>query len=94
MKKVTNNKEMLKALKNVKKGEIIIFDERQKDTFELSYGNKKVLELIPSMMEDRKYRNILRKLAIEFSCKNSRFSHLVKDVYEKLVKERRIKNDM
>ncbi|KKL23562.1 hypothetical protein LCGC14_2424130 [marine sediment metagenome] len=87
-KKVNNNKEMLKALKKAKKGETIYFDERKKDTFELSYGNKKVLELIPSMMEDEEYRHALRKLAIEFSCKYSRFSSLIQDVHKRLRKER------
>lgn len=36
------------------------------DLFKLSKGNKKVLELIPSMMEDDKYRIILRNLSIKF----------------------------
>jgi len=62
--------------------------KRKRDIFEISYGNKKVLELIPSMMEDRDYRKVLRKLAIEYSCKHSRYSPLVKDVYLRLKKER------
>ena len=68
MRKVTNDKDFLKALKKSKKGETIIYDEAR-DVFNLSYGNKKVLELIPSMMEDKEYRHKLRDLAITFSFK-------------------------
>ena len=64
---------------------------KEKDKFEISFGNKKVLELIPSMMEDVEYRHELRRLAIEFSCKYSRFSHLVKDVFKRLKQERKLK---
>jgi len=73
MKEVTNDKECLEALKKAKKGETILFDERKKDIFEISFGNKRVLELIPSMMEDEGYRKKLRLIAIEFSMTHSRF---------------------
>lgn len=39
---------------------------REKDVFRLSFGNKRVLEAIPSMMEDKKFRRELRKLVLEF----------------------------
>ena len=41
------------------------------------------------MMENKKYRNELRKLAIEYSCKYSKYSHLVKDIHLKLKSERK-----
>ena len=34
--------------------------------FELSDGNLKVLEMIPRMMKDEKYRKELRKLCLNF----------------------------
>lgn len=37
-----------------------------KDRFSLSYGNLIVLKTIPDMMRDKKYRNKLRYLTIEF----------------------------
>jgi hypothetical protein len=37
-----------------------------RDTFQISLGNRKVLELIPSMMEDNHFRYELRRLASDF----------------------------
>jgi hypothetical protein len=45
--------------------------EKKRNTFEISEGNKKVLELIPSMMEDESFRDELRKLALEFITKDT-----------------------
>jgi len=68
MKKVTNEKELLQAIKKFKKGEMIIFDETAKprDEFKVSYGNIEVLKNIPEMMKDEKYRKALRMLILEF----------------------------
>lgn len=68
MKKVTNEKELLKAIKKSKKGEKIIFDEQTilTDEFKVSYGNIEVLKNIPEMMKDEIYRKALRLLVLEF----------------------------
>ena len=40
-----------------------------RDDFKVSNGNKKVLELIPSMMQNRRMRKKLRALVLEFMLK-------------------------
>lgn len=38
----------------------------ERDVFKLSFGNKRVLEAIPSMMEDKEFRKRLRELVLDF----------------------------
>jgi hypothetical protein len=66
MKKVNNIHD---ALQEMKKGKGVIFEEREyknRNKFDISDGNLKVLELIPKMMLNKYYREELRKLAIDF----------------------------
>ena len=49
----------------------IIQTEKKRNIFEISAGNKKVLELIPSMMEDKHFRDELRKLVLEFMTRDT-----------------------
>ena len=39
---------------------------KTRNKFNISNGNLKVLETIPKMMKNKKYRNILRKLTLDF----------------------------
>lgn len=43
----------------------------RKDRFDLSDGNLKVLEMIPRMMKDSKYRKELRHLALQYMNENT-----------------------
>lgn len=43
----------------------------KKDNYDISNGNLKVLETIPLMMKDNKFRRELRKLTLEFLLKNN-----------------------
>jgi hypothetical protein len=40
--------------------------DSERDLFNVSKGNITVLEVIPRMMQNEKYRALLRKLAIDF----------------------------
>jgi len=47
------------------------FKLKKEDCYELSGGNRTVLETIPLMMEDKKYRIQLRALTIKFLAKRN-----------------------
>jgi hypothetical protein len=45
-------------------------NQEERDIFDVSLGNLKVLEVIPYMMLSPKYRKELRRLALEFIFNN------------------------
>lgn len=47
-------------------GKSIPRESRIPNQFDVSFGNIKVLQLIPDMMNDLKFRDKLRMLALEF----------------------------
>lgn len=47
-------------------GKSIPRESRKKNQFDVSFGNIKVLRLIPDMMNDPYFRTKLRMLALEF----------------------------
>ena len=43
--------------------------EGRRNNYEISYGNLEVLKTIPEMMNDKQYRDKLRKLVLDYKTK-------------------------